>query len=149
MMQMITAKRIGELAEAAKCSVETVRFYEKEGLLPKANRGANNYRLYSSRHAQRLRFIRNCRALDMSHEEVRTLLRLMEDSDRNCGSVDAVLDDHIDQVDARIRELEQLKDHLTALRKRCRCQSVVRECRIIEGLSTMQPQRRSAIVHHR
>lgn len=141
--------KIGELAEAAKCSVETVRFYEKEGLLPKADRGANNYRMYGARHAQRLRFIRNCRALDMSHEEVHKLLRLMEEADLNCGLVDAVLDDHIDHVDARIHELEQLKDQLATLRKKCRCQSKVRDCQIIHGLSTMQPRRRAATVRTR
>jgi len=141
--------RIGELANAAKCSVETVRFYEKEGLLPKTERGTNNYRVYGSRHARQLRFIRNCRALDISHEEVRTLLRLMEESDRSCGSVDAILDNHIEQVNARISELEQLKGQLVALRKRCRWQSKVRECRILHSLSTMQPQRQSAVVHRK
>lgn len=130
--------RIGELAASAKCTVETIRFYEKEGLLPKANRSANNYRLYDSRHAQRLRFIRNCRALDMSHGEVRTLLHLMADSERNCGSVDAMLDDHIRQVSARILELIQLKTQLTTLRQRCRRRSRIRDCRILQGLGATQ-----------
>jgi DNA-binding transcriptional MerR regulator len=62
--------RIGELAQTAQCSVETIRYNEKEGLLPKPVRSANNYRIYGSNHLRRLLFIRNCRALDMSQKEV-------------------------------------------------------------------------------
>jgi len=140
--------KIGELAKAAKCSVETIRFYEKEGLLPRAGRGANNYRLYRAEHEERLRFIRNCRALDMSHEEVRTLLGQMDGGAADCGPVNAVLDGHIGHIDVRIRELEQLKAELTRIRKRCRSQSPVAECRIIEGISTMKPRKRAALTSH-
>ena len=64
--------KIGELAQIAQCTVETVRYYEKEGLLPSPARTAGNFRLYGLGHVERLRFIRNCRALDMSHDEIRT-----------------------------------------------------------------------------
>ena len=66
--------KIGELAQSARCSVETVRYYEKEGLLPAPERGQNNYRIYGTAHVERLRLIRNCRALDMTLEEIRVLL---------------------------------------------------------------------------
>ena len=67
--------KIGELADMAQCTVETVRYYEKEGLLPAPARTTGNFREYGAEHVDRLCFIRNCRALDMSHSEIRTLLR--------------------------------------------------------------------------
>ena len=72
--------KIGELAQAAQCTAETIRYYEKAGLLPKPDRAGNNYRLYGLRHLERLRFIRNCRALDLSQKEIHSLLRLMDKS---------------------------------------------------------------------
>ena len=139
--------KIGELANAAKCSVETIRFYEAEGLLPKAGRGPNNYRLYNAEHEERLRFIRNCRALDMSHEEVRILLAEMDGEATDCGPVNAVLDAHIEHVAARIRELQSLKSQLTTLRSQCHSRSKVGDCRIVKGISTMRGTRKSSATH--
>ena len=65
--------KIGELAQIAQTTVETVRYYEKQGLLPETTRTAGNFRVYGVTHQERLRFIRNCRALDMSHEEIRDI----------------------------------------------------------------------------
>jgi DNA-binding transcriptional MerR regulator len=70
--------KIGELAQVAQTTVETVRYYEKEGLLPETARTAGNFRVYGAAHLERLRFIRNCRALDMSHGEIHTLLGLTD-----------------------------------------------------------------------
>ncbi|MGL6014243.1 MAG: MerR family transcriptional regulator, partial [Shewanella oncorhynchi] len=67
--------KIGELAQAAQCTVETIRYYEKEALLPEPARTNSNYRDYNQRHLDRLSFIRNCRALDMTHQEIRALLQ--------------------------------------------------------------------------
>ena len=84
--------KIGELARLAQCSVETVRYYEKAGLLPPAARSDSNYRHYGDAHVARLRFIRNCRALDMTHEEVRALLGLVDQPENSCSGVNRVLD---------------------------------------------------------
>ncbi|WP_226813792.1 MerR family transcriptional regulator, partial [Bordetella pertussis] len=70
--------KIGELARTAGTTVETVRYYEKEGLLPAPERGLNNYRSYGEAHVERLRLIRNCRALDMTQDEIRTVLALAD-----------------------------------------------------------------------
>lgn len=70
--------KIGVLAKQADCPVETVRYYEREGLLPAPARTEGNYRLYSSEHLERLTFIRNCRTLDMTLDEIRRLLALMD-----------------------------------------------------------------------
>ena len=70
--------KIGELAQAAQCTPETVRYYEKAGLLPPPSRSDGNYRVYGPAHLERLVFVRHCRALDMTHEEIRELLELRD-----------------------------------------------------------------------
>lgn len=127
--------KIGELARAAQCTVETVRYYEREGLLPPPERTAANYRSYDDSHLARLRFIRNCRALDMSHNEIHSLLAALQYPGADCGAVNAVLDEHIAHVDTRIEELMSLKGQLLALRSSCRSQSSVDACGILRGLN--------------
>ena len=111
--------KIGGLAQVAQCSVETVRYYEKEGLLPAPARTSGNFRQYGAEHVERLCFIRNCRALDMSHSEIRTLLQLADQPGEDCGSINTLFDQHIAHVDERIRELALLKQQLAGLRERC------------------------------
>lgn len=130
--------KIGELAGMAQCTVETVRYYEKEGLLSAPARTAGNFRMYGPEHAERLRFIRNCRALDMSHNEIHSLLKLADQPMEGCGAINAVFDQHIAHVDERIRELVQLKQQLGALRERCRTERAVDACGILQGLAAME-----------
>lgn len=111
--------KIGELAKITGTAVETVRFYEREGLLPAARRSAGNYRLYDDSHVRRLAFIRQCRSLDMALDEVRELLGFKDQPDSDCGRVNRLLDDHIDHVVRRVRELGALEQELRALRARC------------------------------
>ncbi len=132
--------KIGEVAQLAQCKVETVRYYEKEGLLPEPARTEGNFRLYGSDHVERLRFIRNCRALDMSHGEIRTLLGLVDLPAEGCGTINVVFDQHINHVDERIKELKQLKRQLTALRERCQAEQPVNACGILQGLAAMQTE---------
>jgi Cd(II)/Pb(II)-responsive transcriptional regulator len=132
--------KIGELAQAAKCTVETIRYYEKEGLLPEPGRTASKYRCYGEEHVERLRFIRNCRALDMTHQEIRTLLGAMDRPSSDCTPVNELLDEHIAHVDVRIEELERLKRQLAGLRNRCRSESSVESCGILQGLADMEPE---------
>lgn len=130
--------RIGELAKEANCTTETIRFYEKEGLLTPPERTDSNYRSYNQSHIERLRFIRNCRSLDMAHEEIRALLAASDQPQGDCSAVNALLDEHIAHVDARIEELTRLRQQLTALRTRCNAGSAVDECGIMQGLTTME-----------
>jgi Cd(II)/Pb(II)-responsive transcriptional regulator len=136
--------KIGELAQVAQCTVETVRYYEKEGLLSAPARTAGNFRQYGPAHTERLRFIRNCRALDMSHGEIRTLLNLADQPSEGCGAINAVFDQHIAHVDERIRELMQLKDQLSGLRKRCQTEQAVDACGILHGLAAMETETKHA-----
>lgn len=134
--------RIGELAQAAGTTVETIRYYEKEGLLPEPDRGENNYRSYGAPHLERLRLVRNCRALDMSHEEIRAILSLSDDHGSGCERINDLFDAHIAHVDTRIAELHDLKLQLTALRQRCVEGRGVEDCGILHGLSAMQAEER-------
>jgi Cd(II)/Pb(II)-responsive transcriptional regulator len=134
--------KIGELAQVAQCTVETVRYYEKEGLLPAPARTAANYRSYGKAHIERLRFIRNSRALDMTHEEIRTLLGLMDRPAGDCSGVNQLLDEHITHVDVRIAELSQLKQQLDELRQRCLHEQPVDACGILQGLASMETEPR-------
>ena len=128
--------RIGALAEATGTPVETIRFYEREGLLPAAARADNNYRLYTEAHADRLAFIRHCRNLDMTLDEVRALLKFKDAPQQDCGEVDALLDEHIEHVAQRIRELRALEKELKLLQARCGSPHGAGECGILSGLDS-------------
>ncbi|MVW72953.1 MULTISPECIES: Cd(II)/Pb(II)-responsive transcriptional regulator [unclassified Bordetella] len=131
--------KIGELAKTAGTTVETVRYYEKEGLLPEPERTLSNYRSYGAAHLERLRLIRNCRALDMTHEEIRTILQLADDHQAGCGPINELFEAHIAHVEVRIKELTQLKTQLTELRRRClSARADTDDCGILHGLSEME-----------
>ncbi len=131
--------KIGELAKRTGCSVETVRYYEHAGLLPAPSRSEGNYRIYGESHAERLSFIRNCRALDMTQEEIRELLRIKDENGRDCGDVDILLDAHIGHVTERIAELSALQAQLHALRASCGQHLPVQQCEILRGLAEHIP----------
>ena len=131
--------KIGELAEKAGLPVETVRYYEKEGLLPSVARTRGNYRIYTDDHAERLLFIRHCRSLDMTLEEIRTLLHFKDKPDESCDRVNALLDAHIGHVCERIRDLEKLEKQLKALRERCHEAKDAASCGILNALSGQEP----------
>ena len=111
--------KIGDLARRTQCPAETIRYYEREGLLPEPNRTAANYRLYGREHVERLAFIRNCRSLDMTLKEIRQLLRVRDVPQEDCQAAHELLDEHIAHVASRLAELRVLERQLKALRRRC------------------------------
>lgn len=127
--------KIGELSTASSTHIETIRYYEKEGLLPAPARTAGNLRVYEAPHLERLQFIRYCRSLDMSLDEVRVLLRFKDDPSANCGDVNSLLDEHIGHVSKRIKELRALEKELRQLRQRCGDARAADQCGILVGLS--------------
>lgn len=126
--------KIGALAEATGTPVETIRFYEREGLLPPPLRADNNYRMYLPAHLERLAFIRQCRNLDMTLDEVRVLLRFKDQPLAACGEVNSLLDEHIGHVAERIRELRGLEKELRSLRAACLTPHVAADCGILNGI---------------
>lgn len=143
--------KIGALAEATGTQVETVRYYEREGLLPETVRSEGNFRIYGPAHVERLQFIRHCRGLDMSLDEVRVLLRVKDDPASDCGDVNAVLDEHIGHVNQRIRELRLLDKQLKSLRSQCQASQSAGHCGILLGIaeaSQAAPQAAARSKHH-
>lgn len=127
--------KIGDLAGHTGCQVETIRFYEKEGLLPVPPRSAGNYRQYGDAHIERLTFIRHCRSLDMTLDEIHSLLRFQDALEAKCGEVNALLQMHLCHVAMRIRELKALERQLVALRHCCDAVRPVQQCRISQELT--------------
>ena len=115
----MTDLTIGALARHMQCQAETIRFYEREGLLPPPARSGGNYRLYGKPHLERLAFIRRCRSLDMTLDEIRVLLQLRDRPADNCAEVNGLLDAHIQHVADRIAELRTLQTQLRDLRQLC------------------------------
>lgn len=140
--------KISELANATQTQTETIRFYEREGLLPQASRTESNYRFYDESSIERLAFIRHCRSLDMALEEIRTLLRFKDAPNDQCGDVNALLDAHIGHVSTRIRELKAMEKTLKAMRLQCRDAQSVKDCGILNEL-TDAAQRPSPGPKHR
>lgn len=126
--------KIGELADKTGCKVETIRFYEAQGLLPAPERTLGNYRDYGPPHLERLQFIRNCRHLDMAHDEIRVLLNYLDQPQPDCSGVDQVIDEHLGHVQRKLAELRILQTQLQALRDRCRSTTGTAECGILAGL---------------
>ncbi|MFC3458402.1 MULTISPECIES: Cd(II)/Pb(II)-responsive transcriptional regulator [Massilia] len=130
--------KIGELAERSGCLVETVRYYERIGLLAPPDRSSNNYRAYNELHAERLLFIRHCRALDMTLDEIRTLLDFRDAPGQNCQDVNALLDKHIGHIVDRIANLSILETQLRDLRSRCVATDSTGPCEILHALGTSE-----------
>lgn len=135
--------KIGDLSAQANTPVETIRFYEREGLLPEPARTASNYRIYDAHHVERLAFIRHCRSLDMALDEIRVLLSLKEAPNESCEAVNHVLDEHIEHVAQRIRELKALQKQLVALRSQCAQARDVAHCGILDKLGKGAPTSRN------
>lgn len=142
--------KIGELASRTGTPVETIRYYEREGLLPEPARTESNYRDYGEPHAERLSFIRHCRGLDMTLDEIRVLLRFKDSPEDNCGEVNALLDEHIVHVSQRIAALRDLERQLKQLRKTCQAAQAASECGILAELSDgsrLEPAQQPADLH--
>jgi Cu(I)-responsive transcriptional regulator len=125
---------IGEMARAGDCRVQTIRYYEQVGLLPKPERTQGNQRIYSPLHYDRLRFIRHSRELGFSLERIRQILELSDDSEKSCVKVDRIAREHLREVESKIRRLQSLRTELRRMISEC-AGDRVSECRIINVLA--------------
>ncbi len=130
---------IGTLARETGCAVETIRYYESEGLLAAPQRTAANYRVYDATHVQRLGLIRQCRALDMTLDEIRALLQLADQADGGCAGIDQLLDEHLLHVQARLQNLRALEQRLRTLRQACTPAAGGDSCGILDALQQLPP----------
>lgn len=128
---------IGALARKTGTKAETIRYYERIGLLAKPERTPGNYRAYGPAHLGRLSFIRRSRELGFSLDQIRVLLTLADRRDQSCEAVDSIAKAHLREIESKISDLVALKRELQSLVSNC-CETTVAECRIIEALSPTQ-----------
>jgi DNA-binding transcriptional MerR regulator len=131
---MTKALTIGVLAKATGTNIETIRYYERVGLLPAPGRTAGNYRVYDGDHLARLSFVRRSRDLGFPVEAVRELLRLNDQRRRDCGSVGKVARAHLSEIERKIRDLNALRRELKSLMAQCD-KGQVGGCRVIAALA--------------
>jgi Cu(I)-responsive transcriptional regulator len=139
-MQTLT---IGKVAKQSGVGIDTVRFYEREGLLPKASRTHSGYRLYTSIDVERLRFIRRAKSLGFSLEEIGELLHLNA-AKGNRSSVKKLAEHRLSDLNQKISELTAIRDALAGLVRRCSGVGSLKGCPIIEGVLAQDAHDRKA-----
>lgn len=125
--------KIGKLAARAQCKIETIRYYEKAGLLPEPQRSEGGYREYSENQLKRLVFIRRSRELGFTIEDIRTLLELVDGKTYSCADVQRIAERHVTDIRRKIADLAKLETNLSTLAAQCSGDSVP-ECPIIDSL---------------
>jgi Cu(I)-responsive transcriptional regulator len=125
--------KIGALSKATGTNIETIRYYERIGLLPAPMRTSANYRSYDEAHRARLTFVRHSRELGFTIEQVRSLLDLSDHPNRDCEEADQIATQHLEQVENKIAQLALLRAELKRIVGRCRG-GISADCRVIEAL---------------
>ncbi len=125
--------RIGTLAAACNCPAETIRYYEKIGLLPKPIRTANGYRSYDERHQKWLQFVLRSRALGFTQDEVRRLSNIADQSQPVCADVHQLLVEHIVDVRKKLLDLKRMEKALVRLKSKCQ-DGTLNDCPVIDEL---------------
>lgn len=134
------ALTIGDLGKVTGTKVETVRYYERIGLLPKPARTGGNYRSYGQAELGRLSFIRRARDLGFSLDQVRAMLGLSDDRSHDCAGIDSIAKEHLREVERKIADLTALRRELKEVIQSCDGGTIA-DCRIIEALGppALQP----------
>ncbi len=142
-----TQYKIGELALLSKVPVETIRYYEKEAIIDAPERAENNYRIYRPHHLKKLLLIRNCRAFDMSLDEIRQIINATENSDDGCLPINEIIQHHLVHIDQRIQELTALKAELSDIQARCSQNHPADNCSIIDEINQLEPEEKIKSSH--
>ena len=135
------ALTIGQLGQATDTKIETIRYYEKIGLLPEPCRTRGNYRSYAAEHLQRLGFIRRARELGFTIKDVRELLKLAAHGERRCEDVDQLVARHLETTERKIDALTRLRRELRETLNSCKGGRIA-ECRVIQALSPLPANRK-------
>ena len=131
--------KIGELAQRAGVGIDTVRFYERQGLLPKARRLASGYRVYDPGDVKRLRFVRRAKALGFTLEEIRDLLALSDHRDDDMAALKGLATEKLADVQAKLAELNRIREGLETLVVACPGHGALAQCPILNALSEDEP----------
>ncbi|HJT75997.1 MAG TPA: MerR family DNA-binding protein [Gemmataceae bacterium] len=132
---------IGQIAQRAQVGVETVRFYERQGLLEEPARKESGYRQYTVDVVARLRFIRRAKELGFTLKEIGELLALRLDPDTSCAEVKGRAKAKIDDIDAKIRDLQRMGQALGKLVASCRGRGPISACPILDALDNEKEDR--------
>lgn len=134
--------RIGDIANRTGLKVETVRFYEREGLIDAPRRSDANYRLYDHSHLDRLSFVKRSRDLGFTLDQVRDLLRLADNPRDSCDEVDEIVELHITEIDRKLANLAALRNEVVRWGGGCDA-STIANCKVIDALSSGLPGQRA------
>lgn len=126
--------KIGELARATGTDTETLRYYERIGLLAPPIRQANGYRSYPEQAVQQVRFIRHCRELGISLAEIEQIMTLSQQPDADCDEINRILALHVSQVRTKLQALQTLEQQLLALQGQCSTRQRTADCGILKDL---------------
>lgn len=135
--------KIGELSKATGTNAETIRYYERIGLLPKPGRTGGNYRDYGPADHERLTFIRHARSLGFDIADIRSLLDLGEDPERDCAEADRIASGHLEAVEQKVAQLERLRGELKRMIEQCQG-GQLSDCRIMQALGDRERSEASA-----
>ncbi|AUD00086.1 MerR family transcriptional regulator (plasmid) [Bradyrhizobium sp. SK17] len=128
---------IGALSERSEVNIETIRYYEKIGIMPAPARSAAGYRIYGVEHVRRLHFVRRGRELGFSLDELRNLLRLVDGHAFTCAEVNALTVEHLRDIRRKIVDLQRLERAMSDMAAQCKGDQVP-ECPIIDALFEMR-----------
>ncbi|RYY75751.1 MAG: Cd(II)/Pb(II)-responsive transcriptional regulator [Gammaproteobacteria bacterium] len=126
--------KIGTLASHTGLSIQAIRYYEQQELVPTPGRSSGNYRIYDETSVKHLVFIKHCRNLGLSLEEIKALLRVRTKPDETCSEINHIIDHHVAVVDRRLTELQELRQQLGALRTKCGENQAAKDCGILREL---------------
>ena len=127
--------KIGHLSKLSECSVQTIRYYEKEGLLDPPRRSEGNFRLYDQSALNQLKFIKRCRTLGITLSEIHQLIKLQNVHSESCSEVSSMIEKRVEEVQLKINELQHLEKELLKLCQKCHDDKNIDECGIIEDLT--------------
>jgi MerR family mercuric resistance operon transcriptional regulator len=136
-MRTVDAFSIGELAKRSGVKIETIRFYEKSGIMPSPARSSGGYRMYGPTHLKRLSFIRRGRQLGFGLDELRNLLRLVDGQAFSCAEVHALTLQHLAEVRSKIAALRRLERVMADMAAQC-TDNLIPECPVIDALFEAQ-----------
>lgn len=139
-MREETTLKIGDLAHSAGVGVETIRYYQRRGLIARPRRPTSGFREYPAETARRVRFIRRAQALGFTLAEIEELLALRVDDDRNCADVRAIARAKVADIQSRVAELQQMARGLERLARRCRGRGPTSECPVLDALDEEQEE---------
>jgi Cd(II)/Pb(II)-responsive transcriptional regulator len=128
--------KIGELSKKSGCSIQTIRYYEREGLLSHPERSEGNFRLYGNKALKELEFVKHCRSLDIPLNDIKRLLELKNKPEESCSSVNALIDQQLALVNKRMKELRTLKAEMQQMANSCGSNKTINACGIIKSLDS-------------